>query len=59
MYFINITLAIAMNILENFKSGCTYRAYNNIICTDDKTVVADADDQKRLVNLRFFIINDD
>ena len=59
MYFINITLAIAMNILQDFKSACTYRAYSNILCTDEKRVMADADDQKRLVNLRFFILNDD
>ena len=52
-------LTLTINLLKELKSGCTYRAYNNIICTDDKTVVADADDQKRLVNLRFFILNDD
>ena len=51
-------LTLVINLLQEVKPGCIYRAYNNIICTDDKKVIIDPDVQKRLVNLRLYILND-
>ena len=52
MFIFKCLLAISCDIVKEIEAGYVYRAYNNIICTDMKEVLADPSEQKRLVNLQ-------